>query len=84
MQEPEGIERCKNCDTPTWLGRDLCDGCLIAELERALADMTAERDMLLEILQDVWEQFSIRASDGCKWAGGLSVLEDVQRAIDAG
>lgn len=36
----------------------------------------------LTLLEDVWTQFSILNPDGTRWAGGLSVLEDVKGFID--
>lgn len=37
---------------------------------------------LLALLRDVWNQFSIERTDGSRWHGGLSVLEDVEIALD--
>lgn len=53
---------------------------LLAAIER-IAALEAERGALKDILREVWDQFSIPASDGRRWSGGLSVLDDVQQAI---
>lgn len=34
------------------------------------------------LLEDVWLQFSVQRKDGSRWAGGLSVLEDVQDFLE--
>lgn len=62
-------------------GIEVADFRQVETLSEELSNMTAERDALLEILREVWNQFSIEASDGRRWSGGLSVLKDVQQAI---
>ena len=74
---------CEQCHLePVWRnGQTLCDTCRIAALEKELAGVK-------ELLAEVWNQFAIEAefaSDPIgttrKWAGGLSVLEDVAMAL---
>lgn len=46
-----------------------------------IAALEAENKSLRNILHDVWNQFAIVNDDGHRWAGGLSVLEDVEQVI---
>ena len=58
-----------------------CQGHEIRRLHARIAALEAERDALKDVLREVWNQFSIPASDGRRWSGGLSVLDDVRQAI---
>ena len=62
-------------------GIEVADFRQVETLGEELSNMEAERGALKDILREVWDQFSIPASDGRRWSGGLSVLDDVQQAI---
>ena len=49
--------------------------------------MTKDEQRLLDVLRDVWVQYSLDKRYGGivigRWAGGLSVLEDVEHELRA-
>lgn len=57
---------------------------IVSVMENALRDraaMALELQNARELLEDVWQQFAVPGKDGKLWAGGLSTLEAVDRAL---
>lgn len=54
-----------------------------AASQETLGDLMHEHADTVDLLADVWQQFAVPGKDGKLWAGGLSTLEAVDRALHA-